>query len=232
MRNFQLFQLIGERIDLLIKWLFTFQGNNIQILFWTGLVGAILVFVIEGLRKPSIKICFLEGSFEFNLPKKEGECIKYINSRNWKFKVIYKSSFINKLLFKYPLTNLKIKIFIYDHTLRLKKSFQAKPDFNPNVYEEKDVPFALMGVNLISGEEERFPFINKSEDGWMFFDVWEVFLPTNNRREFFEKGTYYIKIKLLSDQLQRVDWAKFVLSEDDLKFQKINRWEKFKLKFY
>jgi len=228
----KIFQILGEKIDSVISWLFIFKDNDLQLLIWNGLVAALLVFVIEYLRIPRIKISFLDCGFDFKLPECNSNTVKCPdkpNSKNWKFEVRYRNSFLSKLLFRYPLSNLKAKISIYDISLSKIKEFQAKPDFNPNVYQERDVSPALTGINLTKGEFDRFPFINKSERGWLAFDVWEVFLC--QERMFLSNDVYFMKVNIISDQNQKVAWAKFILSRDSLNFQKISLLEKLKLKF-
>lgn len=220
------FQIIGEKLDQVISWLFIFDDNDIQLLIWGGLIAALLVFIIEYLRRPKITISFLDCDFDFNLPNCNGS---YLPSKNWKFKVSYKKSFLNKILFRYALNNLKARVFIYDTNFNLLRNFQAKPDSNPNVYQERDVPTALMGINLTKGESDLFPFINKSESGWLPFEVWQIFLCQN--RNFLNKDTYFAKVSVTSDQAIKVEWIKFRLSNDNLNFQKLNFLESIKSKF-
>jgi hypothetical protein len=234
------FGIIGEKIDKVINWLFNFRNDNIHMLLWGGLISATLVFIIEYLRKPKIKISFLNCGFKFKLPhcvNSEIEFPEEINSENWKFEVKYKDSWLNHILFRYPINNLKAKVSIYDNKLQKIREFQAKPDTNSNIYKERDIPTALLGINLTKGESDKFPFINKSSTGcgknncWLPFEVWQIFLDCN--REYLDYGIYFIKVSIVSDQANSKSWAKFILSERDiLTFQELNFIERIKLKFY
>lgn len=223
----KIFQTIGEKIDLGINWLFTFKDNDLQLLIWSGFIAALLVFIIEYLRKPRISVSFLDYGFDFKLPN----CVcEYEKSKNWKFEVRYKKSFLSKILFRYPLNNLKVKVSIYNDSLQLIKEFQAKPDFNPNVYQERDIPPALAGINLTKGESDRFPFINKSAKGWLVFDVWEIFIRRQDRK-FLNDGIYFAQVNIISDQTHKKHWAKFRLNDNQLNLLKLNLIEKLKVTF-
>jgi len=224
--NINLFQKLGTKIDSFLRWFLDLKDSDLRFLFWGGLVSASLVFLIEHLRKPKIGVSFLEDGFDFNLPQCNGKgCSK---SKNWKAEVKYEKSSLNRILFKYSLNNLKIKVIVYNKDLHQIGNFQAKPDFNPNVCQERDIPAALAGINLTYGESCVFPFINRSNDGWLLFEVWQIFLCVNRRP--LQPGIYYIRIDVISDQKRKTAWKKFEITNYELKFHNLIFLEKIKLK--
>jgi hypothetical protein len=194
-----IFETLGKFIDKILTWLFDFKDNDIQLIIWSGLVGALLVFIIEYLRKPRIDIDLLLCSFDFNLPKL-GNQNAYLPSKNWKIRVNYKKTFLNKILFRYPISNLKIIARITSEDERIRKEYVLKADSNPNAYEEKDVPQALSKINLSKEESELYPLLNKSELGWLPFEVWSIFID-EKLRDYLISGTYKIEIIASADQL-------------------------------
>jgi len=222
-----MFKQIGIEIDSIIQWLFSFEGNDIQILLWSGFVGMLLVFVVEFLRKPKIDIDLLNCAYNFNLPNNG----KYIHSKNWKVKVAYRKSILNRLLFRYSLNNLKVRAHLISADRKFRIKYQLKADTNPNVYEERDVPSVLNGINLIKGEYDLFPVLNNSKLGWLPFEVWIIFLNTDNRHTI-EEGTYFLKIIATSDQSQSVKYFRiYIDNQNKCEILKMAFLEKIRIKF-
>ena len=211
----------------IVEWLFDFKGNDVQLLFWSAVVSVSLVFLIERLRKPKIKCISIGDGIDFDLPFPNN--IHETISKNYKIRLNYDYSIFNKLLFKYSINNLKVRFEICDIDLRKIKEFQAKPDSNPNVYGEVNIPAALAGINLNKNENDKFPFINRNDKKWLLFDVWAIFL--NQKRDEFiiENGEYYLKVKVNSNQVQKVFNFKFRINEN-LEFVKLDIIEKLKLR--
>lgn len=202
----------GKLIDDVVNWMFKFENNDIQMLIWSGLVGALLVFFIEYLRKPKVKITFWENNFDFNLPKNG----KYIRSKNWKLKVEYQKSILNRLLFRYPINNLKVTATFSSLDGKYNKEYLLKADSNPNAYAEKDIPMSLSKINLSKEDYELYPFINKSEIGWLPFEVWSIFL-NESLRNTLENGVYLLKVKAIADQVSKKSNFKVYIGRDELK---------------
>jgi hypothetical protein len=207
-----MFENIGKQFDNITSWLFKFENNDIQLLFWSGLIGALLVFLIEYLRRPKINITLLDCSFDFNLQNDNS----YLSSKNWKIRVEYNKSILNKLLFRYPISNLKMTAKLSSLDGRFNKEYALKADNNPNAYEEKDIPVTLSKINLSKEEFELYPFINKSSDGWIPFEVWSIFLP-HPPREQLDIGAYLLSIKASSDQINQQSSFKIFIDNNDLK---------------
>ena len=209
LKNNNMFEYLGKQLDYLIGWLFKFENNDIQMLFWSGFIGALLVFLIEYLRKPKLDITFLECGIDFNLPKTG-------KSKNWKIKVEYKKSILNILLFRYPVSNLRVTAKMSSMDGMFSKEYMLKADSNPNAYEEKDIPAALSKINLSKQDYEIYPLINKSEIGWLPFEVWSVFLDESLRNTL-ESGTYLFRIKAIADQMSKQRDFRIYIDKNELK---------------
>jgi hypothetical protein len=123
--------------------------HEIQNLLLSALISFLLVSCIEWLRQPKIMIGSIRSPEQkWGEGKRELWNFRVSNARKWMFR-------------PYSLSNLKVKIRIFDLDRNLKCEYQSIV-VGPNSLEgTKPDPELLSGINLNLGEGEEFCFIYK-----------------------------------------------------------------------